>query len=286
VKVDSKHVAAAQRVDAMAAAGAAAAAKVLETLREDEKRSHVQSVQCANTTSAEYKLQMQDGWSPWQPYVALGDVRKPTQKACSLIGVKELKRLGFERQPDEFGVYNVGVLAPDAKDNTELMTVVNYGVTGIQPNEANTIRGRLRSYPTKVQPHEWFIAPCMKLGFTVWSRHKVVVAPDETKGRTSIEGAKLRRDMEKKAHATWNFFLDTADQANGKGKGASLHRDPFTLMVKAPGDGTEPWKIKRLRSYRAECDKDVLAAQLQMLLHHYGSKEQAMQYVQTMLNAM
>ena len=135
--------------------------------------------------------------------------------------------------PDQFGIYAIGVLPPDidVKHMTAAnVIIVNVGIAGDAPPSKNTLKGRLRSYQTKVKPYEWALARWLECGFSVWVKWKVMQSDDEA-GLATIRGAKSRKDAESVILKTYAFFLNTAEQKQMKGKGASLHRDPDTLPM-------------------------------------------------------
>lgn len=173
------------------------------------------------------------GWSQWQPYIRSGDKRRGSQNRASLFTVTELKAGGFPETPAQFGIYALGILPPDidVKHMThDDVAIVNVGVAGDAPPSKNTLKGRLRSYATKVKPYEWALARWLDCGFSVWVKWKVMQAADE-KAFATIEGAKQRKDAESLILKRFEFFLNTAEQAHLKGKGGSLRRDPDALPV-------------------------------------------------------
>jgi hypothetical protein len=173
------------------------------------------------------------GWSQWQPYIRSGDKRRGSQNKASLFTVKELKAGGHDATPDQFGIYAIGILPPDIDVKHMAATnviIVNVGIAGDAPPSKNTLKGRLRSYQTKVKPYEWALARWLECGFSVWVKWKVIQSDDE-KGLATIRGAKLRKDAETEILKTYAFFLNTAEQKQVKGKGGSLHRNPDALPM-------------------------------------------------------
>lgn len=187
----------------------------------------------AGAGAASFDELLMQGWSPWQPYIRRGDKRRGSQNKASLFTVQELKRGGHPATPDRFGIYAIGVLPPDV--DTKHMTatsvvIVNVGVAGDKAPSKNTLKGRLRSYQTKVKPYEWALARWLDCGFSVWVKRKEMQADDE-KMFATIRGAKARKDAETRILKTFAFFLNTSEQKHLKGKGGSLHRDPDMLPL-------------------------------------------------------
>lgn len=247
-----KKAAAKRGAVAAAAATATAASPVAVDTKESKSATTASPrwIQLEDKTSKDYRASFVVGWSRWQPYLQRGDAANTNKNVASLYRKKWLEENGHTAIPKQFGVYAIGILPPQTVDMTTTaaslessMLIVNHGVTGGRANEGSTLNTRLMSYKNKVKAHEWAIGAWLELGFSVYVKWRVVQTTVEVMNkRSSILGAHARKRRETKALKTWMFFLNTSEQADVKGKGASLNQDADAFVVDNSG--------KRVANYR------------------------------------
>lgn len=215
-------------------------------------------IQCEDKDSAEYKRLFVTGWSPWQPYLRLGDPKRPHKNTASLYTKKWLVSNGWKEVPKRFGLYAIGILPPDSPlgvrdakpDDHQVLErcvlIANHGVVGGAATEANTLNKRLMSYATKVKPYEYAIRPWMMLGFRVFVKWVEIYLDDE-ESLSSKNGSKIRKDRETDALKQWKFHLNVSEQKSTKGASPVLTQSPFKFVVREEKTG-----IRTVEHYRSE----------------------------------
>lgn len=236
---------------------------------DDEWQDVAKWIQEEDKTSKEYNRLFVEGWSQWQPYLALEVSKKKVKDAARLHTQKWLKANGYAAIPKAFGVYAIGVLPPDFKDDAKCdlaanMIIVNHGIAGSKPAVTNTLNGRLMCYATKVKPHEWAFKYWLERGFSVFVKwKKVCEGKNETPagggGVASIDGAALRNALETEALSKWKFFLNTSEQAATKGKGKAAEFDAGDLELPAG------LLHSKARQYPCESDRTLILECLALL---------------------
>lgn len=206
-------------------------------------KGEAKDIQLEDKSDPDYIKAFVEGWSEWQPYLKSGeDGKKAQQNPVGIYTQTWLKKNKWSVIPHRFGVYALGVLPPDVEVTGETTSgflerevlIVNHGIVGGRPNQANTLNGRLMKQK-KAAPYDWAFVLWMKLGFRVYVKWRVIHHATEEKlnpPRTSVDGAAIRKGMETAALKRWKFFLNTSEQVDVKGKGCSLNVDAYTLPVR------------------------------------------------------